>query len=122
MASSLTPLQQFTRTHPHKFGAMSLLLGAALVYWNIISPIQQAQGREAVIRISSMQTMFGIGGILVGAVYLVFGARFAALLQPSEGQSKIPAYTVGAVTGLVGLAIFYGIKSYLEARGYSFHR
>ena len=122
MESSLTPVQKLTRTRPRTFGVIALALGAAIASWTILAPIQQAQSHEAHIRISTVQTLVGVMLLLLGAVYLAFGARVAAMFHPAEGESKIPAYAAGTVMGLVGLAIYVALKGYLQAQGYVFGR
>ena len=122
MASSHTPAVQEILKQPRKFGAIFFLFGTGILYWRIILPIQQARSAAAQIDISVLMTMVGVAFTLMGLIYLVFGLRFASVVHPSEEQSKVPARIAGAVVVLLGLAIYYGLKTFLVARGYIFQR
>ena len=61
--------------------------------------------------------------IMLGLIYMVFGARFARILQPAAGESKAPAYAVWIVIAVIGNIIFFMLGKYLwiyvESKGYN---
>jgi uncharacterized protein YjeT (DUF2065 family) len=122
MASSHTALQQLMLKHPRLSGAIAFLCGCGVVYWQLIMPIQQAQSGASRIEFSAKITMVGFVFMLLGLTYLIFGSRFAEILQPSAEQSKVPAYVVWTVVAIISLGINLKLQDYLKDKGYTVNR
>ena len=120
MADSHNAVQQFMLEFPRSVGAILALFGAALCYWMIYLPIQQAEEHAASIQLSLKGAMIGLMLTVIGLIYAIFGARFARIFQPSAEESKVPAYIVGTVLAVMGVGIYMALKSYLESKGYVF--
>jgi hypothetical protein len=118
MADSHNVVQRFMLKYPRPSGAVLVLLGAAFCYWMIIQPIHQAEAGAPEVGISLKGGMVGVILTVIGLIYVVFGARFARIFQPSAEESKAPAYTVGILFAIVGIGIYFALKSYLESKGY----
>jgi uncharacterized protein YjeT (DUF2065 family) len=118
MADSHNAVQRLMLKYPRPAGAILVLLGAAFCYWMIIQPIHQADAGKPEIEISLTGGTVGVILTVIGLVYVVFGARFARIFQPSAEESKAPAYTAGVLLAIVGIGIYFALKSYLESKGY----
>jgi H+/Cl- antiporter ClcA len=117
MAGLRNRIQQLIFSYPRPAGAVFTTIGAAFCYAAIIYPIQQAEIATSV-RLSLKMVVVGIVTTIFGLAYMIFGARFAWLFYPSAKQSKMLGYLAGALLGVVGLGIYFLLKSYLESKGY----
>jgi hypothetical protein len=122
LAESHNAAQQFMLRYPRPVGVVLVLLGGLFCYWMIVQPIQQVEEGKHEIRISLAGAVISIVLVVFGLTYAIFGARFARLFQPAAEESKVPAYTVGALLALVGLGIYLVLKAYLESNGYVINR
>jgi hypothetical protein len=104
--------------YPRRAGAILVLLAAGVFYESIVQPIRQAAARTPEIRISVLGGTVALALAVLGLIYVVVGARFARIFQPSAEESKAPAFIVGGLLAGMGLVIYWALKSYLQGKGY----
>ena len=98
-----------------------IVLGAGILYWKILLPIQQAQSGAPEVETSDGMIRAGVFFVMLGLAYLIFGTRFSHVFQPSSTQSRLPAYVAGGVVVVIAIFASRALKAYLQGRGYLFH-
>jgi hypothetical protein len=121
MSDSRNALQQVIVRYPRPAGVLIATLGVVGCYAMIVSPILMAHAGARQIQLSLQGAMVSLMLTVVGLSYIIFGESIARILMPAASESKLPAYAVGTVLGIIGLVVFATVESYLQGMGYVFH-
>jgi hypothetical protein len=107
--------------HPRRWGCILAFVGAALLYWKVYLPLQDATAHVAHLTISRKATVVGITALSLGLLQLAFGGRVSRLLRPQPGDSRLPIVALTVLLLAFGFAVYHVLQSHLEALGYQFH-
>ena len=117
-------IEKFILKFPRQVGALYISIGMSLIYFMMIIPYQQATAGNPEIKISWIGVMFGETFLLLGIPYLVFGSRFAVVVQHlsdeyNNKRKKTLVYYTSLVITVMILITNYGFaKAFFDANGY----
>ena len=113
---NLTRIEEFILKFPRQVGALYISIGIVLIYFMIIIPYQQATAGNPEIKISWVGAAFGEIFLLLGIPYLVFGSRFAIVVQllSDEHNNKRKKTLIYYISLVIMVIIF--IASYSLAK------
>jgi hypothetical protein len=116
------PLEKYVLKYPRVYGAILTAIGSGVVYWTIVSPLQQAESGASEIWISSKGVMLGEFLLLFGLPCLAFGSPFLRMFPLNHEQPKTPVFYITVVMMvIVGIVSYDFLKKALEVKGYIFH-
>jgi hypothetical protein len=121
---NLTKIEEFILKFPRKIGILYISIGMGLIYFTIVIPCQQATAGNPEIKISLAGAMFGEIFLILGIPYLVFGSRFAVVVQRisdehNNKRKKTPIYYISsAIIAMIFIASYGFAKAFFDAIGY----
>lgn len=119
LGSPENPVTAFVGRHPRLCGAVLVIAGGAIVWWQAVRPILLA-GEEESFALSPKLAALGCLLFLTGLAYVVAGPRLyrALVLEKTPERSRRLRWLGYALGALV--AIFYfALIAWLESRGYT---
>ncbi len=106
--------------YPRPIGAAFVAGSLLLAYLCILLPVNAAKAGEATISLSSTGIFMTFFCLIVGLVFLLFGARFARYFVVQEGEPKVRMYVTVTIICAISFSAYLGLQHYLEGLGYTF--
>jgi hypothetical protein len=100
-------------------GLGALTLGVLIGYWSVYEPLAKADSGAGEVSLSQKGAFLCPVIIGIGAMYLLLGARVKEILGTRE-EPKPASYIIGVLLLGAGIALYFGVKSKLQDRGYEF--
>jgi len=103
-------------------GALFFALGALLLYFCEIKPLQDAMNHVHDLggKFSGKGAMAGFTCFIFGLALIIGGAPVMRFFNPKPGESKAPVIVAAILMMGGGLAIHFVTKSHIESLGYVF--
>jgi hypothetical protein len=113
MARHLNPLERFVVEHPRAYGLILTLAGVGMMIWTVANASE--------VWISRTGIAVGESLLLFGIPAMIFGSRFVSLLPLSKEDPRPPEFYVSvAIMVVIAIVTYYGLKTFLESKGYFF--
>jgi hypothetical protein len=106
--------------NPRILGAAMSAVAFAIVYWQLIMPLQDAEHGAREITASMKFGAVALMLLLISISLILFGGKAVRFFRPEPGESKVLCYLVAIVFGILSFGAAIAVRSALEARGYTF--
>jgi hypothetical protein len=121
MARPHNPLEELILKYTRTYGIVFLIVGAGIMFWLIVLPLQQAEVGVPEIWISRKGILVGETFLILGMPCLAFGSRFLRMIPLSTDQPKTPAfYFIMTIIAIISIVTDNVMQTFLESKGYKF--
>ncbi len=101
-------------------GLIVFILGVALAFWQIISPILAARNGVTTVTVYDLGIGAGVVLPIVGTLMLFGGRKVNELLIVKEDKLTIVQVVLFLFVGIATLVGFIAVRTYIEDLGYEF--
>jgi hypothetical protein len=99
-------------------GVVLLIIGGMLSYLCVYKPLESAWSGSPTVSVSLKGAILAPMG-LIGLMYLALGQRASTIMGTREKPTPA-AYAIAIGTVLLGVGLYFWLRSTLEAHGYDF--